>query len=127
MTGMADRMLRNRDRMLSESAIECRRNADRIRPEYATHVPNQSIRDVLLGDLDECVYRASDIYADLARGLRVAIGNLPDDEPALVRRIEASRALADVGYDSGRIMMEFALVGKEGADKTLGEEAIIEV
>jgi hypothetical protein len=32
---MADRMLRNRDRMPSESAIECRRNADRIRPEYA--------------------------------------------------------------------------------------------
>ena len=29
-------MLRNRDRMPSESAIECRRNADRIRPEYAT-------------------------------------------------------------------------------------------
>lgn len=95
--------------------------------DVAVHVPDEYLRGVLLGDLDEVVSRASDIYSDLARGLRVAIGNLPDDQPALLRRMDHSRVLLAAGYDPSRIMMEFALVGNERADKTLGEEAIAEV
>lgn len=95
--------------------------------EVAVHVPSESARDVLLGDLDHVVMRASDIYSDLARGLRVAIGNLPDDEPAIVRRMRVMRSLAASGHDPSKIMRVFVEVGSERADKCLGEEACKEV
>src|ERR1041385_3913971 len=75
--------------------------------DVAIHVPDESLRNVLLGDLDGLVFRATDIYADLARGLRVAIGNLPDDQPAFLRGIEHTHAVLAAGYDPGRIMIEF--------------------
>ncbi len=95
--------------------------------EVAVHVPDESVREVLLRDLDGVIYRASDIYADLARGLRVVIGNLSDDQPAMLRRMDASVAVSAAGYDPSRIMMEFVDVGSARSDKTLGEDAIIEV
>ena len=94
--------------------------------EVALHVPDH-FQDVLRGDLDYVIERASDIYAGLARSLRVAIGNLPDDQPAIVRQMGTMQALLAGGFNVGQIMSAFTEVGIERPDKTLGQEAIAEV
>jgi restriction system protein len=95
--------------------------------EVAVHVPSEALRNVLLGDLNRVVTRASDIYSDLVLELRFAIGNLPDNESALARRMRVWPELAASGHDPSHIMSVFVQVGMERADRCLGEEAVMEV
>src|SRR5690606_38088814 len=90
--------------------------------EVAVHVPDEDFRSVLLGDLDDLVERASDIYSALARALRVAIGNLPDDQPAITRRKHMMMSLLAEGYDPASVMA--ALVDASSDHKGIGEEAV---
>jgi restriction system protein len=95
--------------------------------ELGAHVEANSCRDVLLGDLDGVVDRASDIYADLARALRVAIGNLPDDEPPIIRRMRMTRALSEAGVDPLPALEAFARLAIEQPGRMIGEADCEEV
>lgn len=95
--------------------------------DVARHLPSDSYRQVLLGNLDDVVGRFTDFYSDIARSLRVAIGNLPDDESPIVRRVRTIRAMVESGHDPSNIIMAFAEVGRARPDRTLGADAIAEV
>jgi hypothetical protein len=93
----------------------------------AVHVPHESYRVALTQAPDHVVDRASDFYSDLARDLRVAIGNLADDEPPTLRRMRVTQALVAAGHDPLPVFEAFGRLAVERPGTMIGEATCKEI
>jgi len=95
--------------------------------ELGSHVEDAAFRDIILGELDDVVHRASDNYAEIARALRVAIGNLPDDESPTIRRMQTMQVLSAAGHDPLPALEAFARLAIEQPGRMIGKDECDEV